>query len=61
MITNYHCNVVTPTQSHSPLFRISMPIMLDDLRIYTDASLPPEQINMIPHSARLGVFVIGIS
>jgi hypothetical protein len=38
---------------------MSMPIMLDGLPIHIDASLPHDQSNKIPRSARLGVFIIG--
>jgi hypothetical protein len=36
-----------------------MPVMLDALRIYTDASLPPDQSNMIHCSVCLEIFIIG--
>jgi hypothetical protein len=44
------------TQAH--LFRIQMHVMLQGLRIYTDASLAPDQNFTLNRNAGIGVFLI---
>jgi hypothetical protein len=55
--TTMATTLIQPLHNLFPLSRISMAIMLDSLRIYTYASLPLDQTNMIHRSVGLGVFL----